>query len=87
MNEREHVHGGRSCREMLERLSEYLDGELPDDLCERIEGHMKDCTPCSGFLESLRRTIGLIRESGPGDLPEDLRRELLAAAARLEESL
>ena len=76
-------HGGRSCREMFERLSEYLDGELPDDFCRRIESHMDDCEPCQVFLDSLRRTVGLVGDLQPDDLPEEFREQLRAAASKL----
>jgi RNA polymerase sigma-70 factor (ECF subfamily) len=85
MTDRTHQHGGRSCREMFARLSEYMDGELPEDICDRIDTHMEDCPPCRGFLESLRRTVRFIRSSGAEELPEDLKRELLSAAARLRD--
>lgn len=72
---------GESCQEMFARLSEYIDGELPDDICIRIERHMGDCAPCERFLESLRRTVRLV-ESDSGDaIPDEIRRELARLAA------
>jgi anti-sigma factor (TIGR02949 family) len=70
---------GEGCREMFSRLSEYLDGELPEDLCERIEGHMEGCAPCKDFLASLEQTIKLIGSSDALRLPDDLRQALCAA--------
>jgi anti-sigma factor RsiW len=70
---------GEHCKDMFARLSEYLDGELPEDLCERIEGHMKDCAPCKDFLASLKRTIKMIGSSDAPRLPDDIRRTLCAA--------
>lgn len=76
-------HGsGESCREMFARLSEYIDGELPDDLCARIERHMGDCTPCERFLESLRRTVRLVESDPAETLPDDVRRELARLASQ-----
>jgi anti-sigma factor RsiW len=80
-----HRHGGESCRELFERLSEYLDGELPADLCGRMDEHMGDCQPCQRFLESLRRTVRLVDSESGDTLPEAARRDLLAAARRLRE--
>ena len=54
-----HEHGSGSCKQIFEKLSEYMDGELPSDLCERIDDHMADCPPCQSFMESLRRTVTL----------------------------
>lgn len=76
------------CQEVLSALSEYLDLELPPDACRELEAHLHDCPPCVEFLNSLRRTIGLIRESSPlSELPdplgEDARRQLQDAYRRM----
>jgi anti-sigma factor (TIGR02949 family) len=65
--------------EIFARLSEYLDGELPEDLCERIEGHMDGCAPCQDFLKSLEKTVRLIETSEAPAMPGDLRRAVLDA--------
>jgi RNA polymerase sigma-70 factor (ECF subfamily) len=75
-----HGHGGESCRELVERLSEYLDGELPAGLCDQIDAHMGDCPPCQVFLESLRRTVRWVGESGADGIPEEVRSALLKSA-------
>jgi len=66
----------RHCKELFARLSEYLDGELPEKLCEEIESHLDGCPPCQAFLESLERTMRLIESSEAPPMPEDLRREI-----------
>ncbi len=45
-----------TCLEIAERLSEYLDGELPADLRALVEAHNERCAACETFVESLRRT-------------------------------
>lgn len=73
------------CREIFARLSEYLDGELPPDVCEQMAAHIGDCPPCVEFVESLKKTVGLCKgmkvgvEAAPRALPEDLKARLLAA--------
>ena len=42
------------CQQVFERLSEYIDGELPEDLCGVLAEHIEDCAPCVEFVESLR---------------------------------
>lgn len=73
------------CREMFERLSEYLDGELPVEVCERYARHIEDCAPCVQFVESLRRAVRLVESSPELKLPDDLREDILASARRLQE--
>lgn len=52
-----------NCREMFERLSEYIDGELDPKLCECFDGHLQDCEPCLAFIATLRKTVELCRAS------------------------
>lgn len=59
MNTAKHEHRAvdPSCREVFERLSEYLDGELSPQDCAHIQEHIKDCAPCVAFVESLKASI------------------------------
>lgn len=45
------------CKKMFAQLSNYLDDELDDSLCEELEKHMNSCEPCQTFLASLERSI------------------------------
>lgn len=81
-----HMHGpaDASCREVFERLSEYLDGELTPADCAHIEEHIRDCAPCVAFLDSLKGCIrashGLRAEQETSQpLPADVREKLRAA--------
>ncbi len=80
----------QECKEIFARLSEYLDQSLPPDMCEQIERHIAGCAPCEEFVESLRRTVELLRQYGPGPAPgplhEQARSELLAAFRRLRKT-
>jgi predicted anti-sigma-YlaC factor YlaD len=73
------------CRRVFERLSEYLDGELTEELRRRIEGHMDGCRPCRLFLESLERTVRLIGASDAPPMPDDVRRAVHEAWKRCRE--
>jgi len=44
-----------TCRELFERLSEYLDGELSPDICQEISRHMEGCAPASTSPGRCRR--------------------------------
>jgi anti-sigma factor RsiW len=55
-----------TCREVVELLSSYLDGELPASPRARVEAHLAACEGCSMVLDELRETIRLT-----GGLTED----------------
>ena len=48
---------GMCCREFVDFLSAYVEGELPDDVRASFEKHWVDCPPCLDYLESFRQTI------------------------------
>lgn len=73
----------RDCKELLAVLSEYLDGELDPGICDHLERHLAGCERCERFVDSLRRTVGHIRQAGPAELPEDLKREIVEAYRKL----
>ncbi len=62
--DREKVVAGISCGEVLDRLSDYLDGDLAAPEVARIEEHLRGCDGCArfggefrGVVESLRRHL------------------------------
>jgi anti-sigma factor RsiW len=61
---------------MFEKLSEYLDGELDPALCAEAESHLEDCPPCQKFLESLRRTVGILNRLPGEPVPDDIQRRI-----------
>jgi RNA polymerase sigma-70 factor (ECF subfamily) len=72
----------RRCKEMFADLSNYLDDELDDSLCQELEKHMKGCEPCVAFLASLERSIEQCRlelnQLPDANAAAKLRRELMA---------
>lgn len=69
------------CLEIAERLSEYLDDELPDEVRKLVEMHNEECANCQRFVESLRRTKALAHLLPRYQLSE-AELERLAAEAR-----
>jgi mycothiol system anti-sigma-R factor len=51
---------GEECREALERLHIYLDGECEASMAATIRSHLDDCPPCldrADFERELRAVI------------------------------
>ncbi len=71
------------CTGIFAKLSEFLDGELPEEVCAKMRDHIADCAPCVEFVESLRKSIALAKSAkqglGPVTIPEECRHMLLAA--------
>jgi anti-sigma factor RsiW len=54
-----------SCKELVELVTEYVEGVLPHGESLRFEEHLADCDGCAIYLEQMRRTVeatGRLRE-------------------------
>ncbi|RKN40544.1 mycothiol system anti-sigma-R factor [Streptomyces hoynatensis] len=66
------------CSEVLDRLYEYLDREMPDGDCAKIQEHIDECSPCLekyGLEQSVKKLVK--RCCGHDDVPADLRAKVL----------
>jgi len=48
-----------TCKSLLGFLSEYVDGNLSEELCREIENHAAGCQNCRIVVDTLRKTISL----------------------------
>ena len=46
-----------SCQELVELVTDYLEGALPGELLARFERHVEECSGCRTYLEQMRMTI------------------------------
>lgn len=46
-----------SCRELVELVTEYLEGALDEADTRRFEAHIAKCDGCTRYLAQLRQTI------------------------------
>ena len=65
-----------TCRELFERLSEYVDGELSQEICEEIRRHMEGCEPCVTFAKTLKKTAELCRRLPSRPIPPEVAADL-----------
>jgi len=71
------MHRHEDCRQLLNSLSDYIDGDLQQELCDEIELHMKDCDNCRIVVDTLSKTISLYQTSSePTVVPEGVRQRL-----------
>ncbi len=68
-----------SCRELVELVTDYLEGALSDEERARFEGHIARCAACTIYLEQIRQTIAALGHLPEEALSPDAERELLEA--------
>lgn len=70
-----------SCQELVELVTDYLEGALsPGDL-RRFEEHIAVCDACTEYLRQLRETIRVVGTITPDDLSPEAEAELLEVFA------
>jgi anti-sigma factor (TIGR02949 family) len=70
-------HEHKNCRQLLGSLSEYVDGELDEELCRVLEHHLEDCEDCRIVVDTLRKTVYLYHATaGTENIPSDIRQRL-----------
>jgi anti-sigma factor RsiW len=66
-----------TCRELVQLVTEYLDGALPAPEHVQFEQHLVLCTGCQNHLSQMRQTLRVLHRLPPEDLPEPVMGELL----------
>lgn len=61
VKEREREAGGIRCGEVLARLGDYVDGELPPADVSRVEAHLRGCEVCERFGGRYSRAVQAAR--------------------------
>ncbi|HWH55938.1 MAG TPA: zf-HC2 domain-containing protein [Gaiellaceae bacterium] len=70
-----------SCQELVELVTDYLEGALASEEHERFERHVGagNCTGCAEYLRQMRTTVELAGRLRPEDVSPEAERALLHA--------
>jgi len=67
------------CQELVEVVTDYLEGRLSPVDHARFEAHIADCEYCETYLEQMRQTIRTLARIPEESLSDDARETLLEA--------
>jgi anti-sigma factor RsiW len=67
-----------ACQELVELVTNYLEGALSEEDRTRFEAHIAGCDACTNYLEQMRQTIRALGHLPPESISPDAQRELLA---------
>ena len=73
---------GLVCQEMVELITEYLEGTLSRAQHRRFEAHLADCENCTEYLKQMRATISATGQLRADDLTPEMREEFGALYRR-----
>jgi anti-sigma factor RsiW len=68
-----------SCQEVVEVITDYLEGRLPPEDVAIFEAHLALCDGCQWYLDQMRITIAAVGRIEDEAVPAELRDTLLAA--------
>ena len=66
------------CREVVSRVTDFLDFELDAEMEGRIREHLDVCTACRHFVNSLENTIRSLHSDASCTIPDEKARQLLS---------
>jgi anti-sigma factor RsiW len=66
-----------TCQELVEIITDYLEGKLPAAERARFDVHLANCDGCRTYLDQMRQTIRLVGSLSEEDLSNPSRTKLL----------
>jgi predicted anti-sigma-YlaC factor YlaD len=71
-----------TCRQFVELVTDYFEGELEGRTLSQVEEHLVMCDWCVTYVEQMRATIGLLGGLGDPGSPEPSESVLAVLRAR-----
>jgi anti-sigma factor RsiW len=68
-----------ACNELVEVITDYLEGTLPVEDRRRFEAHLGECSFCTSYLEQMRKTVARLGALSEATLSADARSGVLDA--------
>lgn len=65
------------CKALVELVTEYLEGTLPEPERARFEAHLETCSGCQNYLKQMELTIRTLGKLTEETLPPQSKDELL----------
>jgi len=67
-----------SCQEVVELVTDYLEGAMSPEDVARFDHHLSLCEGCVFYVEQIRMTIAAVGRIGEEDVPPEVRDDLVA---------
>ena len=77
---------GLACKELVEIITDYLEGTLPERDRARFDAHILTCPPCREYVAEMHATLRLTGRLTVESLSPGARDDLLRAFRRMKAS-
>ena len=68
-----------SCQEVVEVVTDYLEGRMSPEDVAIFEAHLDLCDGCKWYVEQMRITIATVGRIDEADVPDEMRATLMNA--------
>ena len=68
-----------NCRQVVELMTDYIEGTLAPAERTRFEDHIAGCDGCTAYLEQMRMTRRIVGRLADVPMPQSVERDLLQA--------
>ncbi len=68
-----------SCQEMVELVTDYLEGALDQATNDKVAAHLAECDGCADYVEQMRATVAMLGRVETSSLDDAAMDELMAA--------
>ncbi len=69
-----------SCQQLVELVTDYLEGRLGEAREDALDAHLKLCDGCDAYVEQMRQTVIALRGLANGEAIDSHTREAVIAA-------
>jgi len=59
-----------SCADFMAEIGNYLEGDVAEEVRLQLEHHLSHCQTCTVLVDSSRKTLRIVTDTGSFDLPE-----------------
>ena len=64
------------CRQVYRFICENIDQDLDSPRCREIKRHLNQCTNCTAYFDTLKKTVVFYRKTTPPKVPPSVHRQL-----------
>jgi anti-sigma factor (TIGR02949 family) len=75
-----------ACIEVVELITDYLEGALRTADARRLERHLETCPGCTEYLDQMQAIAGSVGACSEYSIPTDMRDGLIAAFRELRKA-
>lgn len=59
-----------TCADFMAEIGNYLEGDVADEVRVQLEHHLSHCQTCTVLVDSTRKTLRIVTDTGTFDLPD-----------------